>query len=253
MWTQILDGDLCKAPVKSPKHVLDLGTGSGIWAVEFAKSHPDSQVLGIDLSTPTLPDVPPNCRFEEHDFTDPWDYPQKFDLIHGRLIFVAQSDPFALLKAAYDALAPGGYLEHQELYGVPQSPDGSLTGRFLDSFFFDTVVASARLGNDMLAVPRYRAWMERDLGFEDVTELHRALPLNPWAGGFYKAVGAMQQANLEAGAAGIYTRMLIHGLGWSAEETARAVERAVKEIGDPEIHAYFPIFVLYGRKPLNAA
>ncbi|KAI1074038.1 S-adenosyl-L-methionine-dependent methyltransferase [Whalleya microplaca] len=253
MWTHILDGDLYKAPVKDPKHVLDLGTGSGIWATEFAKSHPNAQVLGVDLSKPMPPDVPPNCRFEELDFTDPWPYEQKFDLIHARLIFVAQSDPFKLLKAAYDALAPGGYLEHHELYGVPLSPDTSFTGTYLERFFFNTVVASARLGNDMLAVPRYRTWMERDLGFEAVAELHRALPLNAWPGGKYKAVGAMQRTNLEAGIPGIYTRMLMRGLGWGAEETAEAVQRAVKEVGDPAVHAYFPVFVVYGRKPLDAA
>lgn len=30
--------------------VLDVGTGTGIWAIDFADDHPESEVLGCDLS-----------------------------------------------------------------------------------------------------------------------------------------------------------------------------------------------------------
>jgi hypothetical protein len=30
-------GELCRAPIKNPKRVLDLGTGTGIWALDFAE------------------------------------------------------------------------------------------------------------------------------------------------------------------------------------------------------------------------
>lgn len=32
------------------RRVLDVGTGTGIWAVDFADEHPDAEVLGFDLS-----------------------------------------------------------------------------------------------------------------------------------------------------------------------------------------------------------
>jgi tRNA G46 methylase TrmB len=32
------------------KHVLDVGTGTGIWAMDFGDEHPESHVVGIDLS-----------------------------------------------------------------------------------------------------------------------------------------------------------------------------------------------------------
>ena len=61
-------GELCRAPIKNPKRVLDLGTGTGIWAMDFAElattqhllrtvtnyeisSHPDAQVLGTQIPT----------------------------------------------------------------------------------------------------------------------------------------------------------------------------------------------------------
>ena len=30
-----LDDELCLAPIEEPRTVLDIGTGTGIWAIEF--------------------------------------------------------------------------------------------------------------------------------------------------------------------------------------------------------------------------
>jgi ubiquinone/menaquinone biosynthesis C-methylase UbiE len=47
---QIMKGDLHKAPiVRNPDRILDVGTGTGIWAVDMADKYPSSEVLGIDL------------------------------------------------------------------------------------------------------------------------------------------------------------------------------------------------------------
>lgn len=32
------------------KRVLDVGTGTGIWAIDFGDEHPDATVIGVDLS-----------------------------------------------------------------------------------------------------------------------------------------------------------------------------------------------------------
>jgi ubiquinone/menaquinone biosynthesis C-methylase UbiE len=34
---------------KALHRVLDVGTGTGIWAIDFADMHPESFVLGVDL------------------------------------------------------------------------------------------------------------------------------------------------------------------------------------------------------------
>lgn len=171
---------------------------------------------------------------------DPWDYPHKFDYIHGRLIFVAQSDPRRLLQLAYDSLAPGGILEFHELYPLPHALDSSLKGRWLDEFFFNTAVASKNLGNDILCLPQFKTWMS-ELGFEDVVEEHGALPVNTWPKGKYKTLGAMQNENLKAGLSGIYTRMMMNGLDWSAEKTADAIEKALEDVNDLSLHAFYPV------------
>lgn len=36
-----LDGNLCRTKLEHPQRILDIGTGTGIWAVDSASSSPD--------------------------------------------------------------------------------------------------------------------------------------------------------------------------------------------------------------------
>ncbi|KAI9729373.1 MAG: hypothetical protein M1834_006897 [Cirrosporium novae-zelandiae] len=51
IWLTTLDGRLYLAPLKQDiQNVLDVATGTGIWAMEFADKFPSAQVIGTDLS-----------------------------------------------------------------------------------------------------------------------------------------------------------------------------------------------------------
>src|ERR1700712_4149793 len=46
---KLLEGRLLNVPIPEPGgRVLDIGTGSGIWAAELAVMHPTIEVIGID-------------------------------------------------------------------------------------------------------------------------------------------------------------------------------------------------------------
>ena len=65
-------GALHLSPLCNPQEILDVGTGTGIWAIDMADEYPSAVVTGTDLS-PTQPSwVPPNARFEVDDFREDW-------------------------------------------------------------------------------------------------------------------------------------------------------------------------------------
>ncbi|GMF78228.1 unnamed protein product [Aspergillus oryzae] len=68
----LLHGRLHLAPIKNPLRVLDVGTGTGSWATDFADLHPGATVIGTDLSPIQPSFVPPNVYFEIDDCCDEW-------------------------------------------------------------------------------------------------------------------------------------------------------------------------------------
>jgi hypothetical protein len=85
-----LDGKLNLAPIEEMPggihSVLDIGTGTGIWAIDFATRFPSAGIIGTDLSPIQPAFVPPNCRSEVDDAEDEWVFLQKFDYIHCRML-----------------------------------------------------------------------------------------------------------------------------------------------------------------------
>lgn len=47
--------------------ILDLGTGTGIWAMDMADKYPSAEILGVDIGATQPSYVPPNCTFEIED------------------------------------------------------------------------------------------------------------------------------------------------------------------------------------------
>ena len=67
-----LKGGLCLTKLDNPKRILDVGTGTGIWAIDIGDLYPEAEVIGTDLS-PIQPQwVPNNVKFEIDDCTDDW-------------------------------------------------------------------------------------------------------------------------------------------------------------------------------------
>jgi len=117
IWKLLLGGKLYTAPIPpKPQRVLDFGTGTGIWAIDFADEFPSATVVGTDLS-PIQPSwVPSNCTFYVDDSESAWTFKPEdaFDYIHGRAMGGSVRDWPALYGEIYKHVKPGGWVEIQE-------------------------------------------------------------------------------------------------------------------------------------------
>ncbi|KAK4145667.1 uncharacterized protein C8A04DRAFT_10519 [Dichotomopilus funicola] len=247
----LLGGKLGLAPVGTPKQVLDLGTGTGIWAIEFAEENPASQILGTDLS-PIQPEyIPPNCRFEIDDLDDDWVYSHKFDYIHGRgLLPFIKTSWDKLFRTVHDNLEPGGWAEFQETVPYARSIDNSIEGTALQRW--NTLLLqgmqklNGRVATEALRCKSYLA----DAGFVNLGEKKFAVPLNTWAKGKeQKALGAMQMVNNLEAVDGITMAVFTRAFGWATEEVDNLLADLKRDLQDRTIHAYCSVVVAWGQKP----
>ena len=96
----IYEGRLNLAPIhEEPQNILDLGTGSGIWAIETADRYPSARVIGVDIAAVQPAFVPPSLHFEILDVETDWEFRKNsFDLIHAREFLFAIRDWPALMN-----------------------------------------------------------------------------------------------------------------------------------------------------------
>ena len=166
----MLDGALGLAPVSSPSHVLDIATGTGIWAVEFAEQYPLSHVIGTDLSQIQPHGRLSNCEFIREDSeSSQWIFPYLFDYIHLRNIVWCFDDTKTVFKKAFDHMTPGGWIECQDPSLKMYSMDGSFEGTESDQYASLMLEGLEKIGRVGNRIPLYKAWLG-EVGFVDVVE-----------------------------------------------------------------------------------
>ncbi|EPQ64713.1 hypothetical protein BGT96224_A20736 [Blumeria graminis f. sp. tritici 96224] len=62
----VFDGKAIFAPLKNPQRIVDMGTGTGIWAIDVGDQYPEAHVVGIDLSPIQPKWVAPNVEVPTH-------------------------------------------------------------------------------------------------------------------------------------------------------------------------------------------
>ena len=182
---------ITKVDTDAPLNMLDVGTGSGIWAVEMGERYPRAKVVGVDISSAKFSDTAPaNVTFVTQDVNQDWGRfrNRAFDFIHIRNLFGGVTDWAVLLGRAFAHLEPGGRIEcsdhrtsWQENYCGPPI---NMAERFQAGQEFENALKSAmaRLGFDWEHITKMMSWL-MEAGFEDVREVVEYVPHRPWGPG----------------------------------------------------------------------
>lgn len=209
-----LNDRLFLSPIEEPKRILDLGTGTGIWATDIADRFPDAEVIGTDLS-PVQPGMQPdNCRFEIDDCCSEWVYEENyFDFIHIRGLFGSVHDWQALYKQIYSHLQPGGYIEQVEWSIHNRSADATLAPNATLARWSQNALEIARMTGKTFEIAENMAGLMTEAGFENVVERRFKWPIGPWSSDpKLKEIGRWNLLQWEEGMEGWvmapYTRVL---------------------------------------------
>ncbi|ESU14203.1 hypothetical protein FGSG_13239 [Fusarium graminearum PH-1] len=229
-------------PDSKAKHILDIGTGTGIWAIDYADEHPEAQVVGVDLSPIQPAFVPPNLTFMIEDIEDEWNYSQSFDYIHSRFMSSALASWTDFLTKCYNNLAPGGYMEIQEADLNLQSDDGTLKpdNVMLKSLRLLTE-ASVTFGRPYQDIPPLADIM-KEVGFVDVVVKQFKWPINGWPKDKKdKLLGEWSLINMASGLEAFTMAPLTRAHGWTPEEVTLFLIDQRKALADKNTHAYWPM------------
>ncbi|KAK0610315.1 Secondary metabolism regulator LAE1 [Lasiodiplodia hormozganensis] len=248
------DKKLFLAPLSAPpKRILDVGTGTGIWAIEAGDAYPNAEIIGNDLS-PIQPHwVPPNVRFEVDDVESDWptDRAGLFDLVHCRYLAGSIADWPRLMRQAFTATRPGtGWAEFSDYEMRYYADDGSMPSDSHMARLADLLVdGCAQIGRTVSPGPQLQTWME-EAGFVDVQTRLCKLPLGAWPKDpVLKKIGAFNfvqtYEGLEAFVLGVFTRVL----GWSADEVQVFVAKCRRDMKRKDVHMVLNFHVAYGRRP----
>ncbi|KAI9757401.1 MAG: hypothetical protein M1815_001222 [Lichina confinis] len=235
----VMGGRELFAPLKDPKKILDIGTGTGTWPIAI------DEACEVDMeltSLPTMAGVPDNVHFLLDDAAEEdWLYPlESFDFIHTRTMLGSFEDFRDIIKRSLKYTKPGGWMESQEWMPRLYCDDGTMPPDWPWAEWHSTMdQAAMRLGKPLRIANRLKKWY-KEAGFVDVHEEVFKVPSNPWPKDPHlKDLGRLTEAAFLEGVQGLSMGVFHRGLGWSRNEIELYLVNVRNAIRDRSVHAYY--------------
>lgn len=180
-----------------------------------------------------------------------WDYTDKFGYIHTRLTAGSWGNfQREVAEQAFQTLEPGGWMESQEVEAVFACDDGTLDPAGpMCTWLHEMRVAAEDFQRPAILGSTLKEVFE-SVGFVDVQQLIFKMPMNPWPKDErLKEIGRMWGENFSQGLNGFSIQLMNKVFGRTPAEIELSLVKIREELADPRVHAYMPVFVVWGRKP----
>ena len=236
------------APLNQPQSILDVGSGTGRWAMEMAQLFPYANVVGTDLVEPKaetaaaslgygLDKRPDNYAFVQGNLLEGLPFADgAFDFVHVRLLlFAISSDKWPLVaREVLRVTKPGGWVESVET--GPQRNGGPA----MDALVQWITVASQRRGVDPLLGPRIASYYA-NAGATGMDVREVSIPVGRNGG----RLGSMADVDVFGVVGSVQPLIVASGIA-DGQMYAGAMAQARADLD--RWHCTLPFYIAYGQK-----
>ncbi|KAI1764674.1 S-adenosyl-L-methionine-dependent methyltransferase [Hypoxylon sp. FL1150] len=238
------------APIGShPQKIIDLGTGTGTWAIEVAEMFPSAQVVGCDLS-PIQPNwLPSNVRFVIDDIEDAWAHGDDWDFVHVRQVFPAIQHPTTVCRQSFSHLKPGGWIEVQDFGGILRCDDGTLSADSLLIRFYDMTTEAMSKRGIVWTVANKMEDMLRGAGFVNIQCRKFKCPIGIWPKAKRLRLIGLYIRSVFADLMDALAPKIFPSISKSPQQIEEFLAAAQHELQTTDAHIYLDYFFWYAQKP----
>ncbi|PVF99487.1 S-adenosyl-L-methionine-dependent methyltransferase [Serendipita vermifera] len=248
----------------STKSILDIGCGTGIWAVEMATEFPHSTVLGVDLAPCPLDSTttPDNFHFEldnidlglVHFFN-------RFDYVQIRGISMGLSDSRRIVDEALQCLHPGGLLligefswtvyDDDRVTPLVAASEENSEGSWLQRILSESRDATINNGSDMMEMATVLEDGLASFPLADPTTCQRAslyVPIGPPAEATpqVQRAGALTEQHMKAFHRSVHRLLQQHGV--SEQDVTNWSSKADGELSESNGKTWVRYNFAWGRR-----